>query len=64
MKVVELHEGDMEPFNFTYSVTWTESKYPFSKRMNLYKSSFFGQEMEIHWLSIVNSVVLVVLLTG
>jgi hypothetical protein len=32
--------------------------------MELYEDSFFAQELEIHWLSIMNSCVLVVLLTG
>ena len=64
MKVVELHEGEIPSFNFTYSVTWVDTSYPFTRRMDLYKNTFFGQEMEIHWLSIVNSIVLVVLLTG
>jgi lysylphosphatidylglycerol synthetase-like protein (DUF2156 family) len=32
--------------------------------MKLYEEGFYPQEMEIHWLSIMNSFVLVILLTG
>jgi phosphate/sulfate permease len=35
----------------------------FSKRLDL-QFNFFEQDMEIHWLSILNSFVLVTLLTG
>ena len=37
--------------------------YPFKDRMKLYED-FFSKELEIHWLSIMNSCVLVLLLTG
>lgn len=32
--------------------------------MKLYEEDFFPKELEIHWLSILNSCVLVLLLTG
>ncbi len=32
--------------------------------MKLYEENFFSKELEIHWLSIMNSCVLVLLLTG
>jgi len=63
-RVVELTTAETKSFNFTYSVKWTNTNYPAHKRMDLYKDDFFGKEMEIHWLSIMNSLVLVVLLTG
>jgi len=49
---------------FTYSASWTSTNYPFEDRMDLYEDTFFNQELEIHWLSIMNSFVLVILLTG
>ena len=63
-RVVELTEGTLLDFNFTYSVTWSNTSFPYHHRYDLYKDTFFGKEMEIHWLSIMNSLVLVVLLTG
>jgi len=61
-KVQEL--GDEESYvEFSYSATWEETEIPFSKRMQLYED-FFSKELEIHWLSIMNSFILVLLLTG
>lgn len=55
-------EVDME---FSYSVTWKETDIPFEKRMEKYsKSSSMPQHLEIHWFSIINSCVTVLLLTG
>jgi hypothetical protein len=51
-------------FEFSYSATWEETDYPFKDRMKLYEENFFSRELEIHWLSIMNSCVLVLLLTG
>lgn len=48
---------------FSYSVEWIETDQPFSTREHL-KGKFFPKTLEIHWLSVINSVVLVVLLTG
>jgi hypothetical protein len=63
-RAVELTDKESQPIKFTYSVTWTSTNYPFRRRMNLYKDTFFAKELEIHWLSVLNSIVLVVLLTG
>jgi hypothetical protein len=49
---------------FSYSAEWEETDWPFKDRMKLYDDSFFAKELEIHWLSIMNSCVLVLLLTG
>ncbi|KJE91774.1 transmembrane 9 superfamily member 1 [Capsaspora owczarzaki ATCC 30864] len=50
---------------FTYSVAWIPTTLPADKRMTHFASdSFFPTELEVHWLSIINSVSLVVLLTG
>lgn len=48
---------------FSYSVDWIETDVPFNNREHL-KGKFFPKTLEIHWLSVINSVVLVVLLTG
>ncbi|GAB4814909.1 hypothetical protein N2152v2_001955 [Parachlorella kessleri] len=50
---------------FTYSVSWKESSTPFDKRMDKYRRyQFLKQHLEIHWFSIINSCVTVLLLTG
>uniref|UniRef100_A0A6T8CVS7 Transmembrane 9 superfamily member n=1 Tax=Prymnesium polylepis TaxID=72548 RepID=A0A6T8CVS7_9EUKA len=50
---------------FSYSVRWMNSSVPHGDRMNRYAQySFLPQAFEIHWLSIINSFVLVLLLTG
>jgi hypothetical protein len=63
-KVVELKEGtdDLE-VTFTYSVAWVSTDIEFDKRTQL-QSITSKSELEIHWLSILNSFVLVILLTG
>eukprot|EP00061_Rhincodon_typus_P010696 g35189.t1 len=49
----------------TYSVYWHETSFPYERRgERLRDSSFFPRTLEIHWLSIINSMVLVFLLTG
>eukprot|EP00753_Platysulcus_tardus_P015130 PLAT482.1.p2 GENE.PLAT482.1~~PLAT482.1.p2 ORF type:complete len:483 (-),score=252.62 PLAT482.1:48-1496(-) len=49
---------------WSYSVSWVETSIPYEKRMERYaSSSFLPASFEIHWLSIINSFVLVVLLT-
>lgn len=50
--------------SFRYSVSWKENKnIPFNKRHRL-DHSFFPKTLEIHWLSMINSAVLVMLLVG
>jgi hypothetical protein len=50
---------------FTYSVTWTPSHTEYSKRMEKYaKASFLPMHLQVHWFSIINSFVTVLLLTG
>ncbi|XP_068249486.1 transmembrane 9 superfamily member 1-like [Palaemon carinicauda] len=49
----------------TYSVTWIPTQISFADRDRLIQdSSFFPRSLEIHWLSIINSMVLVFLLMG
>ncbi|KAM0945688.1 putative nonaspanin (TM9SF) [Dioscorea sansibarensis] len=60
--ITEDKEVDVE---FSYSVTWKKTDIPFEKRMEKYsKSSSMPQHLEIHWFSIINSCVTVLLLTG
>lgn len=50
---------------FTYSVQWTQTNVPYNERIKfLKKSGFFPKSLEIHWLSIINSIILVFLLLG
>jgi hypothetical protein len=62
-RVVELKDQDELTVEFTYSVSWIKTNIPFSKRTQL-QSITSKAELEIHWLSILNSFVLVILLTG
>ena len=50
---------------FSYSVRWVAVDTPYEARMAVYEeSAFLPATLEIHWLSIVNSLVLVLLLTA
>ena len=51
---------------FTYSVDWTETSTTEAdlELIKSAKSAFFPKSLEIHWLSIINSVILTVLLVG
>ncbi|XP_052763793.1 transmembrane 9 superfamily member 1-like isoform X2 [Mya arenaria] len=50
---------------FTYSVKWHNSGLKYEERSKrLRDNSFFPKTLEIHWLSIINSMVLVFLLIG
>lgn len=50
---------------FSYSVEWIEDELEWKDRMSLYADSkFLPSSFEIHWLSIINSFVLVLLLTA
>ena len=63
-KLQELIPNKETFVEFSYSATWEETDWPFKNRMKLYEENFFSKELEIHWLSIMNSCVLVLLLTG
>lgn len=61
---VDLSSGVHE-IEFSYSVRWMSTTVTHEERMNRYAQySFLPQAFEIHWLSIINSFVLVLLLTG
>lgn len=61
-KLQELGDDEMI-VEFSYSAKWEETDWPFKQRMKLYEE-FWSNQLEIHWLSIMNSIVLVLLLTG
>ncbi|KYQ88887.1 hypothetical protein DLAC_10696 [Tieghemostelium lacteum] len=63
IKVTELKNQTELMLELTYGATWRETQVPFSKRMSLYEE-FFQKELEIHWLSVMNSFFLVILLTS
>lgn len=51
--------------DFTYSTSWKETSVPFEDRLKKSEAEgFFPKSLEIHWLSILNSIVLVFLLIG
>ena len=63
-RAVPFSRDEME-IEFSYSVTWVHTDVAFANRKNFNEDkSMFPHAFEIHWLSIINSVVLVVLLTG
>lgn len=63
--LVELPEDKEVSIEFTYSVKWKETNVPFEKRMEKYsQTSSLPHHLEIHWFSIINSCVTVLLLTG
>eukprot|EP01097_Dermamoeba_algensis_P006886 TRINITY_DN42_c0_g1_i2.p1 TRINITY_DN42_c0_g1~~TRINITY_DN42_c0_g1_i2.p1 ORF type:complete len:588 (-),score=97.88 TRINITY_DN42_c0_g1_i2:153-1916(-) len=58
------NEGDLI-VDFSFSARWAETTVGFDDRVQLLTDNFFSAgELEIHWLSIMNSFVLVILLTG
>lgn len=58
-------EGGEVTASFTYTVTWKPTSVTFERRMDKYrKYQFLKQHLEIHWFSIINSCVTVLLLTG
>lgn len=62
---VDITEDKDVDLEFSYSVSWKKTDIPFEKRMDKYsKSSSMPQHLEIHWFSIINSCVTVLLLTG
>eukprot|EP01147_Barroeca_monosierra_P004575 gene4574-6771_t len=59
-------EGDEDEFEvtFTYSVSWIENPSISFKSRGNHGKLFFPRTLEIHWLSIINAFVLVLLLLG
>lgn len=55
-----------EPVNvhFSYSVDWIDTPVSWENRMSFYDDSHFNKATNVHWLSIINDVVLVLLLVA
>ncbi|XP_047157152.1 transmembrane 9 superfamily member 5 [Vigna umbellata] len=50
---------------FTYSVTWNATKIRFENRMDRYsRASLMSVHQQVHWFSFINSIVIILLLTG
>ena len=63
--VVDLTEDKDVDVEFMYTAKWKETDTSFEKRMDKYsQSSSLPHHLEIHWFSIINSCVTVLLLTG
>lgn len=63
--LVDVSDDREVEVDFTYSAKWRETATPFEKRMDKYsQSSSLPHHLEIHWFSIINSCVTVLLLTG
>ncbi|XP_020979606.1 transmembrane 9 superfamily member 3 [Arachis ipaensis] len=63
--LVDVTEDNEVEVEFLYTVKWKETNTPFEKRMDKYsQSSSLPHHLEIHWFSIINSCVTVLLLTG
>ncbi|GMP32412.1 hypothetical protein CsSME_00006177 [Camellia sinensis var. sinensis] len=63
--LADLTEDKEVDVEFMYTVKWKETQTPFEKRMEKYsQSSSLPHHLEIHWFSIINSCVTVLLLTG
>lgn len=64
-KALDVTEGENVEVEFSYSANWVPTSIPFDHRMDRYlHDSFLPQHLEIHWFSIINSCVTVLLLTG
>ncbi len=64
-KPVSLDDAGLDAIDFTYDVVWKETKVTFGKRMERYRNhQFLEDHMDIHWYSIVNSFVTVLLLSA
>ncbi|OVA09980.1 Nonaspanin (TM9SF) [Macleaya cordata] len=62
---VDITEDVETEVQFTYSVSWNSTSAQFQNRMDKYsQSSLLPQHLQVHWFSIINSVVIVALLTG
>uniref|UniRef100_A0A7N0TGI7 Transmembrane 9 superfamily member n=1 Tax=Kalanchoe fedtschenkoi TaxID=63787 RepID=A0A7N0TGI7_KALFE len=63
--VVDLTEDKEVDVEFMYTAKWKETEIPYEKRMDKYsQTSSLPHHLEIHWFSIINSCVTVLLLTG
>ncbi|CAD7700344.1 unnamed protein product [Ostreobium quekettii] len=64
-KAVDITSVGHVTLPFTYSVKWHQTELTFDRRLEKYsKYSVVPEHLEIHWFSIINSCVTVLLLTG
>lgn len=56
-----LKRGSSTKFTFTYEVEWVASKTEWASRWDIYLNTGDGQ---IHWFSIINSIIIIIFLTG
>eukprot|EP01060_Flectonema_neradi_P015823 TRINITY_DN2246_c1_g2_i1.p1 TRINITY_DN2246_c1_g2~~TRINITY_DN2246_c1_g2_i1.p1 ORF type:complete len:572 (+),score=88.54 TRINITY_DN2246_c1_g2_i1:41-1756(+) len=61
---VKLTPGESMKVRFTYSAQWSDTFVQFEDRTSSNPKEIFVEEIEIQWFSIINSFILVVLLTG
>lgn len=62
---VDITDDKEVDVDFSYSVSWKKTDIPFERRMDKYsKTSSMPRYLKIHWFSIINSCVIVLLLTG
>jgi hypothetical protein len=64
-KALDINDDNIDKITYSYSVVWTPTDKKFENRMSKYEEmNFFSEEIEIQWFSIVNSLILVVVLTS
>jgi hypothetical protein len=63
-RLFELDPLDESEVEFSYSVSWVPTDITFRQRYKLQGEPHARQDLEIHWLSIMNSFLLVILLVG
>ncbi|KAK9095601.1 hypothetical protein Scep_027070 [Stephania cephalantha] len=64
-QMIDITDDKEVEIEFSYSVKWRETEITFDNRMERYaRSSLLPQHLEIHWYSIINSCMTVLLLTG
>lgn len=62
---VELISGEPINIEYSYSAKWLKTQNPYHNRLDKYiEMRLFPEEIEIQWFSIVNSLILVVVLTS
>ena len=64
-KSIDINQESVDKITYSYSAFWTSTDKKFENRMSKYEEmNFFSEEIEIQWFSIVNSLILVVVLTS
>jgi len=65
LKTIDITADEEMSVRFSYSVQWKPTSIEFKDRMDKYsRYSFLPEHMEIHWFSIINSCVTVLLMMG